>query len=67
MDSYFFNEGQGSIFLINSRKASDNSEKEGSWAKMWGENFQESAEVVLATLGDALNCNQNYLKKKIVI
>ena len=66
MDSFFFSEGEALNFLINSRKGSGNSEKEGSWAKMRGENFQGCAEVVLPTcnLGDVLNCNQkNGIKK----
>ena len=63
MDVSFFNEGEVLNFLINFRKGSDISEKEGSWAKMRGENFQGWAQVVLPTFGDIINCNQNGIKK----
>ena len=63
MDYSFLIKGKAWIFLINSRKGSDNSEKEGSWTKMRGENFQGWVEM-LPTFGDVLNCNQNGLKNK---
>ena len=50
--------------MINSKKASGNSEKEESWAKIKGETFQRWAGVVLLTFGDVLTCGQNGLKNK---